>query len=356
VVQYLKNALAVLTNKGDTEIWLLIGEKFAERLPKETHLPTYRELALSLSSHAVSLLRKRAFDKTQKFIKLLRKQALPESGVEIERRKVAEESLLSFSRDTIELLLNDLKSENSKRELGAHRILGILGERVIKYLVQMVKEAEDVRLREVVSSLLIELKDKAKWALLEELTPSVNYDEAQRILQVLASLQDEEILDHLSSPLTHPNPRVRAEVGKLLLKYGSEKAEKLLLQQLADESREVQNQAIKSLGELRSKRALPYLVKLLKVRDIGIKKELCQTFEKLGDETSLKSLIKLYGGRNVKWFGRREPLEVRVAAIWALKSFRRHEAKETLLKASQEKDISIQSAARRALEKLKEAL
>lgn len=203
---------------------------------------------------------------------------------------------------------------------------------------------------------MIELKDKAKWALLEELTPSVNYDEAQRILQVLASLQDEEILDHLSSPLTHPNPRVRAEVGKLLLKYGSEKAEKLLLQQLADESREVQNQAIKSLGELRSKRALPYLVKLLKVRDIGIKKELCQTFEKLGDETSLKSLIKLYGGRNVKWFGRREPLEVRVAAIWALKSFRRHEAKETLLKASQEKDISIQSAARRALEKLKEAL
>src|SRR6185369_2972070 len=102
-----------------------------------------------------------------------------------------------------------------------------------------------------------------------------------------------------------------------LMKTGGVEAEGALVNLLDDPDEGMLRQAIVCLGFMRSRQAVPALLRILEKRDfllkeLALKKEILTALGRIGDRRATQPLVRLLSG----WLplGRREELKVAVAA------------------------------------------
>jgi HEAT repeat protein len=115
---------------------------------------------------------------------------------------------------------------------------------------------------------------------------------------------------------------------------------------LSDEDPQVRQTAIRSLGSLRHKEALPRLHELIsqkglfgKEEDADTQEAVCAALGKIEDESSVPFLMEALSCRSFVSLKKAHPKNVRVAAARALTTFtHREDVRQALLAALKDKD------------------
>jgi HEAT repeat protein len=139
------------------------------------------------------------------------------------------------------------------------------------------------------------------------------------MVSILGELRCSECIPELKRPLYHEDVRVRKEAIRALMKIGGEAAESALIPLLEEQDEGLVRHVILSLGLMRSRQAVPGLLKLLERRDLllkglEVKKELLLALGRIGDRRSTGHLLKMLVPRGWPVLGRWLELKIAVAA------------------------------------------
>jgi HEAT repeat protein len=221
---------------------------------------------------------------------------------------------------TTALILQQLEKRIAGQEEVILRLCGHLGGLLAQPLIQRLCSAEALGARKVLAQALMRAGTAAVPALTAMLQDERWYV-VRNMVTILGEIADSNSLPELEQLLWHPEPRVRKELIRTLTKLGGPVAEQLLIGLMADSQPEIIRQAIRSLGILRSRAAVPKLLDLLDHPDrflatLAIKKEAAITLGRIGDRQATGQLLQMLIRRH--WLARQRWLELKIAISAAL--------------------------------------
>jgi len=219
-----------------------------------------------------------------------------------------------------EALLQALERRECEAREEIHRVLAALGAKAAYWLIPRLCLAEGVFERKALARALVGLGPAAVGPVIDMLKDERWYV-VRNMVAILGDLAGPDALFALKRPLYHYDGRVRKETIRALMRISGEAAENMLIALLEDPDEAVVRQTILSLGLMRSRQAVPALLRLLDRRDLllkglELKKELLAALGRIGDHRTTPALLKLLVRRGLPVLGRW--LELRVAVASAL--------------------------------------
>lgn len=234
------------------------------------------------------------------------------------QREYALFTLEHLADGAAEALLDFLVSRDCGEKKGIHRVLAVLGGKGAYWIIQRICLAEGLFERKSLAAALVSLGPPAIPPLVVMLRDERWYV-VRNMVAIMGELRRPECVAALKRPLYHHDVRVRKEAIRALMKIGGDAAEGMLIPLLEEPDEGVVLHAILSLGLIRSRHAVPHLLKLVERRDLllkglGVKKELLVALGRIGDRRVTGALLRLLGTRGWPVFGRWLELKVAVAA------------------------------------------
>jgi diguanylate cyclase (GGDEF)-like protein len=172
---------------------------------------------------------------------------------------------------TEKLLLEDLKSGDSTRVRNAAQLLASLGEIVLPFLIEIVKQEDDYRARKI-AAILLQKQGPTPAARLKELVVlEVTPEERSRILDVIDTVTS-DLKSELIHALGDQDPQVRQAAFRLAERLNKNKTIELLLDLASTQTGTLAVSAIKCLGKLNPPNVDETLIDLL---DSTKEDELC---------------------------------------------------------------------------------
>ncbi|UFS72238.1 HEAT repeat domain-containing protein [Geomonas sp. RF6] len=215
-----------------------------------------------------------------------------------------------------ELLLDCLVNPDFQEKEGIHRILQALGGKGAYWIIQRVCLVQGLYERKVLAAALVHLGPRALPPLVAMLKDE-RWWVVRNMVAIIGELKCQECVPALRQALAHEDLRVKREAIRALMKCGGSEAEGVLVKLLEDQDEGVLQQAIICLGLMRSRQAVPHLLRLLEKRDLllkdlAVKKEVLGALGRIGDRRATAPLLRTLSG----WlsFGRREELAVAAAS------------------------------------------
>lgn len=318
-----------LTLNNKEEILTILQENLLQRLEKEFNLDVYR--------HITEVLRKRInqlFIKGEDhtFLKIIKK--FKENRLLCQEKKKVEiitELMENIAFDSKKILIDDLKSENTKKHEICIQIISGLGNACTNLLIEAIKEIDDLRIRKRLTRALKAIGNEAVILLKNEINPGLSTASLKRILEVLDEFEEDFFLEPLERFIEFPDSLIKKYIISFLSKIDTKGAKDILVRFLDDPDISIQHEAIGALGKLKSKEAVDKLIKLLKVDDISLQEEICLALGEIGDEKALSILGKLLKKRR-DFFGLQKETDerLRLRVVWSLRNFSNNDAKEIL--------------------------
>jgi len=215
-------------------------------------------------------------------------------------------------------LLASLESRECRDKEAIHRVLAALGGKGAYWIIQRICLAGGLYERKALATALVSLGTPAIAPTLAMLKDERWYV-VRNMVAILGELRCSGCLPELKRPLYHQDVRVRKEAVRALMKIGGEAAESMLVPLLEEQEDGVVRHVILSLGLMRSRQAVPALLKLLERRDLLLngleaKKELLAALGRIGDRRATGPLLKLLVPRGWPVLGRWLELKVAVAS------------------------------------------
>ncbi len=247
---------------------------------------------------------------------------------------------------TQSLLVEDLKSGESGKQQVAAQLLGSLGSGVQPMLIEVIKQEEDLRVRQIAAGLLSQLGPKAgeqlKQALVLEVTAQGRYRILEVIDMVTRSLQAE-----LSFALGDENRRVRKAAFQLAERLNDKEIWTLLMNHTTSEETGLAIGAIKCLGKLKPPGATECLVSVLNsTKETERAVACCQTLGQIGDTASIEALARVLAAKGFLFFAKRWNAQVRAAATFALRQMPRSRVAQVLKSLAQDRDPRVRQIAK----------
>ena len=217
-----------------------------------------------------------------------------------------------------DFLLGSLESKGCPDKERIHQVLAVLGGRGAYRVIERICQAKGLYERRSLAAALVALGSVATAPLLAMLKDN-RWFVVRNMVSVIGDLGLPGCVNELRRPLFHKDDRVRKETIRALTKIGGEAAEALLIS-LLDESDEVLvRRAISSLGQMKSRQAVPAMLKLLERRDLllkelAVKKELLAALSAIGECSATDRLLKMLDSRGWLAPGRSQELKVAVVA------------------------------------------
>lgn len=247
---------------------------------------------------------------------LLRQHQEPERS--LPQKEYALFTLDHLADGAADQLLNALESRECEERESIHRVLAALGGKGAYWVIQRICLAEGLFERKSLAAALVAL-GQAAIAPLVAMLKDERWYVVRNMVAIIGELRCADCVLALKRPLYHHDVRVRKEAVRALMKIGGEASVLLLLPLLDEEDEGVVRHAILSLGLMRSREAVPALLKLLDRRDIllkelGVKKEVVTALGRIGDRRVTPQLLKMLGTRGWPVLGRWLELKVAVAS------------------------------------------
>ncbi|MFH1124133.1 MAG: diguanylate cyclase, partial [Pseudomonadota bacterium] len=251
--------------------------------------------------------------------------------------------------ETQQLLLEDFRSDDPLRRQNAAQLLGSLGNAAWPLLVDVIKNEEDLRVRQIAAALLGEQGPEPAKLLRRELGLQTTMGERLRILAVIDRVT-QDLTAELTYAFSDESAKVREEAFRLAERLNNERVENLLLDFTGNEKIAVAVGAIKCLGRLKREGAQAMLLSLLK----SAKKQerliaCCQSLGQIGDPASIEPLANILkpGMLDKFYFWRRKyGADLRASAAFALSQIDHPRVGEILAACVDDKDPRIRELAR----------
>jgi HEAT repeat protein len=215
-------------------------------------------------------------------------------------------------------LLEKIESREYRNKEAIHQILAALGSKGAYWLIQRICLAPGLYERKALAVALVSLGSAAIAPTLAMLRDERWYV-VRNMVAILGELRCADCLTELKKPLYHDDVRVRKEAVRALMKIGGEQAESALIPLLDEPEEGLLRHVVLSLGLMRSRQAVPQLLKLLERRDLllkglELKKELLVALGRIGDRRATGTLLKLLVPRGWPVLGRWLEFKIAVAA------------------------------------------
>src|SRR4030066_2603318 len=206
----------------------LTVEELLRRLEKETDVPVYRDIVISLTRALIQENEDRRIEYSGRAIAIY--------TVHIETPPVENPEIASFAAMGIKELVSDdlvahyirrLKDGGVKNRKEVETVLVAFGERAVKALLSALAVEEDLPLRKTIVDIIIMIGSPAVPAILDNLNDSRWYV-IRNMVTILGNLGIPELAPEIVTTLSHPDLRVKKEAIKGLSKLPHPAAVKAL--------------------------------------------------------------------------------------------------------------------------------
>ena len=170
---------------------------------------------------------------------------------------------------TRRLLLEDLKSQEPTRVEETTQLLSCLGSVALPLLLEVIKEEDNVGLRQIASRLLGRLGQEGATLLKRELVLEGIAEQRVRILEAIGEIT-RDLKTELGYALEEESPKVRRAAFHLLESFHDEHLISLLFDYVKHPDSTVAVAAVRSLGRIKPAGAVDMLVSLI---DSALEKE-----------------------------------------------------------------------------------
>jgi len=322
----------------------------------ETESRDYVEIVKNLGKAAMDLLLTGRYEKAKEIIQVLVEEASPEKGRTDEERNACKEAMEKL-RDIsiVHELVAALRDWGREKYEIIHFILANMGQIAVAPLLEALGRETDRSLRKKIISIVVSLGEQAIPEIVKRFSDK-NWYVVRNMVRILREIGKEKVVRYLNLLLKHEDPRVRKEVVYALSTIGGTEASKVIYSMAYDPDGEVRRNAIKYLGSMKNKGAVPFLLKLIHRRNpFGRNNPLIisgiEALGEIGAEEAVPSLIRLL--RKSTIFARRKNDELRIAAAIALDKIGNEEAMEALAWGSRRRKKIIKQVCERLIRKHK---
>ncbi len=258
-------------------------------------------------------------------------------------------SILAF---LVEAVRSKTLPDAARQQLSS--ILTVYAGKIAKPLMLALGGESDAQARKFLATALIRLQKSALPTLIEHLDDPRWYV-VRNAASILGEIRLEQAAEHMPPLLNHADVRVRREAVRALTKIGGTRAEGILLSLIEQNDREMSQQAILSLGALKSPRAIPTLIALINRRDlkghlVDLKKEAIKALGEIGSFEAVPKLLHILRKRRF-WLRSRHD-ELRASAALALGNIGDPATLSPLQSVAQRAPELVARAARQALNRL----
>lgn len=295
-------------------------EALLAKLKEETDEPSYLQLLRGIIDAADKLKKREAFTPLVPALStLLAEHDLPQlSNQQEEYVRFAIEQITDG--DMTSYLLDQAQLNDSMYDQPLGTLCKTIGKSMAYPLIQRLCVAESLPERKSIAALLTKTGEAGIPALLSMLKDERWYV-VRNMVTILGEIASPAALKALQGTAVHPEPKVRKEVIKSLLKISSKEAESTLVPLIGDTSSDVVRLAIHSLGSIRARTAVRPLLEIVNASDpflkeLTLKKQALLAIGRIGDRQATESLMNLLECRG--WLAPRRWQELKVSAANAL--------------------------------------
>jgi HEAT repeat protein len=236
------------------------------------------------------------------------------------------------------------------RQMGAERIeerrheyYGVcrtIGDEMAVAVRNDLAETTDRLARRIHCEALVEMGSSGR-RMIEEMAEDENRFLVRNAVAILGDVGGDRAIELVTSALANPDPRVRREALKSLVKLESEDSGELVLGLLDDADDDVRLAAAVAAGELQVGRALKPLMLMLETsKDPDECLPVIRALGQLGDPGAVNSIEK----HAVRSLFSKPRTDVRIAAYRALHQIGTPRAKQLLLDVVRDKDEDVKTA------------
>lgn len=244
-------------------------------------------------------------------------QQLQEKGIQ----EAGAKELVFFQEldpKTQQLLLEDLKSQESNRMQEATQLLDGLGPLAFSMLIEIIKKEDDPRIRQIACHLLSERGEETAALLKRELVLEGFAQQRVRILEVIDVIT-KDLRKELAFVLEDESSRVRRAGFLLLERLNDERLTPLLVDYANHKDSTIAIAAIKSLGKIQPAGAAGVLVALLhSAKETDRLVAACRALGQIADPASVDPLAKVIAPTGFFSFQKPKDPLVRATAAFAL--------------------------------------
>lgn len=324
-----------------------------KHLKSEQAPQVYNALLEASAKNIIFYLGKDDYAKAQGFTQMMGQEIKTLSHLS-EEIKTKSQSVLTdiVGHEVFANVLTNLKSSDSSVQDAVLALLAGFGDLVLSPLIKIIKETDELPIREQIAPLIQQAGEEATTSFSNELVSTTEPKPISRMLSIIDIVNPPDIAAVLTGFLHHKDKTVREDAFNVVRKLSQAAALSVLLPLLKESDKEIVLATINVLGELTYPESAPGIIDLLSTtKDKRLQIEACRTLGKLGNPEAVPILSEIISKKSFLGFLGGYSDEVRGAATWALGHFKTPEAGETLHKALDDKSPEVRSAAKLGLKK-----
>lgn len=328
-------------------------EGLLERIKTQTDYLRYTDLSVRVREQSNPLFVKSEFDRIFQAMLVFQEHLSPASTLSQEIKETAAERLDSYleSRDILQYLISKVAEKDDPDKGFAQRMLLRTEERGIELLLHAVVEAPEASTRRALFNILLQFGKK----LINPISRFITSDRwyvVRQMVSLLGELGEQESTAIMETAYRNPDIRVKKEVLKNLARIQSPKSTEILLGALDEQDTSLMIQAIISLGMLRDPAAIDSLGRIaLKwepfTENQEPRKEAIKALGIIGDKRAVPYLANVISKKT--WFNKKENEDARALAANSLGLIGGTEAYGAIEKAFRHSEGDLYNACKRIL-------
>jgi len=216
-------------------------------------------------------------------------------------RSAASESLREIASEaTLDILMEEFRTNKNDKRGEAGRILIMLAEFSVNRLLYLLKESEDASERVLILNLIPEIGPAAAPAVIDMIKQDIPWFYLRNLVRLLSRIGSEEHAKFLAQFLAYDDFRVQREALKSISSIGGSRRGDILLDALTICDDRIKASIVATLGSLKRHDAIKPLIRLftskLKVSEdekVDLQEKICLALGHIGDREALPFLMEI---------------------------------------------------------------
>lgn len=247
----------------------------------------------------------------------------------------------------IDGLREDVNSADSARRQQAVLFLSTMDNRVLPFLIEIIRQESDPRTRRLTAGLIEKMGAEAVESFKRELILEVNTEEQARMLDV-ADAVSRDIHFELTYFITNEKPQVRRAAFHLAERLNDEQTVDLLCDMARNEKSGKAIPAIRVLGRMKAGKAIPVILDILnKAKEHDLQIACCQTLGQIADPAGVDVLTRILSPKGL--LQKKYSDNLRAVAAFALSQISHPRVIEVMKILSKDDHSLVRQTARAAL-------
>jgi HEAT repeat protein len=309
------------------------------------------KMAPFLSNLVTSLIRIVEYPTAARILSSLNERQLQLGASKDANARVIAESLERKLEPTVKkFLVDDLKSGEPSRQRDAAQLLNSLKKVAVPFLIEIIKQEDDPRARQIAAHLMKKQGTAAVNRLKRMLVLEITPEERLRILDIIDTLTT-DLKSELVYALGDGDPRVQVAAVQLAERLNDNQTIEMLLDLVKNGEANLAVSSVKCLAKLNPPKTDEALSTLLgTTRDEELSLACCQALGQIASPSSIEPLSNILDPKGFFFLRKKRSPQVRAAAAFALGQISHPQVPQVLAPLINDGDPRVQEIVKSILE------